>query len=391
MNDKLTQNNTFLIIGAGPAGLLMGIQLIKQGFNVQIVERQLKQLRPVCGEYLSPQGVEYLRKLDLYHTVKDFEPITGMDIFSSKGTKVKTSFPKKQFGLAINRLIFQERLAENFNALGGIVHYGNDLKKVNAFTDYYEVETSELVIKANYVIGADGRQSKLAKICDLKTAEPMHRKLALHCYLKPKFTLPNKGQMHILNDGSYIGINPISADEVNFSIVTTHDAIKNAKSLKDLINFWIEKSPALKNQFHLLQDEEIKTTSPLTRNTIDVAKDGIALIGDASGFIDPLTGEGITTAIKTTYILTEEIDKCSNISDAFKNYSDRRKKDFLEKEKLNRGFQKVIHSPTISEFIALGLNISENLRNTFIGVVGNIYSPTEGLRALFHLYLKERY
>lgn len=381
---------SYLIVGAGISGLVLGIRLRKMGLDAQIIERHGKQLRTICGEYLSPEGVDFLKSNDLTHVLNGFSPVEGMCLFSPKGEKVLTAFPGGKHGVAVNRQVFQERLLCEFESVGGKIHFDNALESISMDENFVDVTTNKLKVRADYIIGADGRQSKVAKLLGLDLGPALHRKLAIHCYLKPKKPLAPFGQMHILPNGSYIGINPISSEEVNFSIVADQEAVKEAGGPRELINFWLQ-TPALFEQFNLLTDEEIKTTSPITRNSIEITKKRAVLIGDASGFIDPLTGEGMTSAIKTACFLADEINKAANPELAFKKYAIKRRRSFAQKEKLNLTFQKIIASKFLTESIALFLNSSENIKNTFIAVVGNIYRPAQAVNILCKLYLNKRY
>jgi 2-polyprenyl-6-methoxyphenol hydroxylase-like FAD-dependent oxidoreductase len=381
---------TYLIIGAGPAGLVTGILLSRMGKRVQIIERFKEQQRNICGEYLSPQGVNILKELNLYQTIEQFQQTKGMSLFSTQGTQVLTTFPKNYYGISLNRKIFQNNLSDIFLSLGGKIHYDHQLEFIKTSKEGYEIKTNKSTFYGKFLIGADGRQSSVGRLLGFKTEAPKHKKLALHCYLKPKAPLSHFGQMHILPNGSYIGINPISPEEVNFSIVTSHHCVLAAGGEKELINFWIKKMPGLNNQFNPLVDEKIKATSPIGRRANDIRKGHALLIGDASGFIDPLTGEGMTTAIKTARILCDEIKKSSSPEIAFEHYEKRRRIDFKNKEKLNYGFQKIIQSNFLCEVIAQILGVSKRLADTFIGVVGNIYDPLEAIVVLIGLYLKQR-
>jgi 2-polyprenyl-6-methoxyphenol hydroxylase-like FAD-dependent oxidoreductase len=112
----------FLIIGAGPAGLIAGIHLAKLGIKAQIVDQHKQQIRPLCGEYLSPEGVNYIKRMGLDDCLDGFNHLLGMTIFSAGGIKVCTSFPENSYGLSLNREIFQTRLSKKFESLGGIIH-----------------------------------------------------------------------------------------------------------------------------------------------------------------------------------------------------------------------------------------------------------------------------
>lgn len=380
-----------MIIGAGPSGLIAGIGLLRRGHSVHILERLPQQSRTVCGEYLSPEGKEKLMALELGDVLDGFQPVKGMILFSPGGQKVETHFPEGKTGSSVNRHVFQQRLEKHFLKNGGIVNYDVQITGIEYKSHHFEVQTEQGTFTGNNLLGADGRQSTVSKLLGMKTLPPHHKRVALHCYLRPFSALAPFGQMHIFPDGSYIGINPINEGEVNFSLVTDHEAIKIAGGIKELLNFWIVKRTALREQFPLITSETIKTTSPITRQAIEIVQGKAALIGDASGFIDPLTGEGMTTAIKTTGLLLSEIDRDSDIEAAFRNYSHHRKNDFLEKEKLNIGFQGLIRSSTACETVAMCLNSSQRIRDTFIGVIGNIYSPTQGFNKILKGYLTERF
>lgn len=376
--ERSTSETDFLIVGAGPAGLIAGLLLLRQNFNVKIIERHHEQMRAVCGEYLSPEGRDHLITLGLENTLEGFEAIRGMILHSPAGQVVKTTFPMDKVGVALNREIFQKRLAELFLSAGGTIEYDKAV-------------TKEMLREARWVIGADGRKSQIAKLMNFKEGTPTEKRVALHCYLKPLTPLSRHGQMHILPDGSYVGINPISDSEVNFSLVTDQAVIKDAGGTKELLNFWIQNSDHLRAKFPLVTEEEIKSSFPIKRIALEVTKDNVVLIGDASGFIDPLTGEGITTAIKTARMLAGEIAISSSVEEAFRSYAVRRMNDFSEKEQLNYFFQKVIRYPGACEAIALVLNGSKKVRDTFIGVIGNIYSPSEALKTIFKDYLTARF
>ncbi|HXH75417.1 MAG TPA: NAD(P)/FAD-dependent oxidoreductase [Bacteriovoracaceae bacterium] len=387
MNNLTTH---FLIIGAGPAGLIAGIELQKLGHKVIILDRNKLQVRPVCGEFLSPEGMEQLETMNLGCTLEGFQSVKGMLLFSPLGRKIKTQFPLGRMGCSLNRGVFQERLVDAFCKSGGIIFYDSAIERIS-INKMVNVETKSGSYSSEWLIGADGRQSTVARLLNMRMTAPPLKRMALHCYLKPKLPLPLYGQMHILPDGSYVGINPIHQGEVNFSIVTSPAAITEAGGTKELINFWIGCRPQLSGQFHHLTDETIKTTSPISRTSLDIIGNKVALIGDASGFIDPLTGEGITTAIKSARLLAWQIAKAPSVDLGFINYATSRKQDFAQKERLNHGFQILIKSPLACEAVALALSISERVRNTFIGIVGNVYTPSQAMKIILSGYLTKRF
>lgn len=368
-----TSPSKFQIIGAGFAGLSLGIKLRELGHEVRISERLPAIPRQVCGEYLAPEGVKVVRELGLGFALKGFRPVLGMKLIAPNGGVVDTTFPERALGLSLNRQIVLERLAQKFKTLGGELHFA-------------ESDVSE---QFDYVIGADGRQSKTARYLGLDHHTIMDEKrVAVHCYLKALKPLERKGEMHIFGDGSYIGVNPISHDEVNVSIVLSANVLQQHSDAKAALNYYLTHSKRLSEIFAQVTNEEVRTAFPLGRKAGAIASARGCLIGDAAGFIDPLTGEGMTSALKTVKILVEELSQNTTVPAAFLIYARRRVQEFQEKESLNHAFQKIIRSTTLCNLIALILSRSERLRNTFIGVIGNVYTPKGAIKVMAKNYLE---
>jgi len=373
----------FTIVGAGLSGLTLGIELLRQNYKVLMLEKSKNQQRPICGEYLTPMGVQIVNDLHLEKHLTPFEVLNGMILVSPSGKRVETFFPEGRKGISLDRKKFQEDLKNVFELYGGVILFNIEINSIQYAQDQCTLKTTQGEYKTQWLIGADGRQSQTAKLSHLPSELPKQKKVALHCYLRPKNKLPRLGQMHILPKGQYIGINPINEEEVNFSLVTDYSQLKKFSSAKDLLNFWIHHQSNLSNQFDLITDQEIKTISPITRSAKRIAGPRVALIGDASGFIDPLTGEGMTTALATAQMLSKEIKKNKNIQEAFYAYEKRRKQEFIQKEFFNHILQNIIQFKNVCEVIALCLESSFKLRSIFIGVIGNIYGPKEALKKLF--------
>jgi menaquinone-9 beta-reductase len=383
MKKQNTNHYDFIIVGAGPAGLILGIELRRQNYTVLILEKQPEFSRTVCGEYLTPEGLQLLHELDLPINLNQYERLYGMQIFAPNHQKVVATFPEQKYGLSLNRLTFNRDLALYFEKLGGEIKFGQNIETIINHDHSHEVQTTTDHFQSLILIGADGRHSKVAKMMGYKSIHKRSHRIAIHCYLKPKQQLSRMGQMHILPDGSYIGIDPIKNNEVNFSIVTDGKKMKDYPSIKDYLNNWIMTMPSLSTQFNLLSHEEIKIVATINNTTDRIVGKNFALIGDASGFIDPLTGEGITNAIKTARLLSQAIkNNPLSITKALMAYQVERKTKYREKEKLNDILQVVIKYPSISNTIALILNSSQKIKSLFIGVIANIYNPKEALNRL---------
>ncbi len=380
------------IIGAGPAGNFTAYLLSKLGHDVSIYEQKSELKRRVCGEYLCPQGVELLKEYHLEESLlKGFEKLHGMVLNDVKNDRtIKAFFPKltKNYaGSSVNRKIFDDRLLELAQNTGVKVFLNHRLIKFNENKIWqltFEYESREITDEVDFLIAADGRNSFIAK--SLKHSPKIDTsRIALHCYIPRKKDIDLRlGEMHIFQDGSYCGLNPINQNEVNFSIVCDSSQIKNKHSMLELMNQKIRESNRLKEMFQPIEaNVEIKTSSPLSHKNSVIAYKNLAYVGDASGFIDPLTGEGIYNALLSGHLLSEAMINSKDLETALLKYKNAKIKVHFQKKILNTIFQTVIRNPKVVTFISLILQTNQDRANVFIGIIGNIFSPIEGILRMF--------
>ncbi len=381
------------IIGAGPSGTFSAYLLSSLGHEIHLFEKKSALTRRVCGEYLCPMGVDILK----YHGVKkqvlkDFLNLNGMILNDVKNNRViKALFPQifhSSLGISVNRKIFDERLLQL--ALERNVNYysGHQLLKINTTKNGYALEfeqtqknnkNSKFDFECDFLIAADGRNSYVARLLKHSSKINLDR-IALHTYLPRKNEIGLRlGEMHIFKDGSYCGLNPINDDEVNFSIVCDSKNVENKNLILEYMNAKINESDRLKLLFEpITKIENIKTSSPLTHKNSFIAGGNLAYVGDAAGFIDPLTGEGIYNALLSANLLYNALVNHDDLNASLKDYKYNKRKIQFQKYILNTAFQFIIKKPYLVSFISKYLAKNENRANTFIGIIGNIFTPLEG-------------
>jgi len=379
------------IVGAGPSGALMAYLLSKQGHNVYLLERRLQTERKVCGEYLCPKGVELLEQLNLFKTVgATFEPLYGMVLVSPENVSIPAFFPRpdgSERGLSVNRQVFDQKLLDL--AVSSGIEFLNDTTVTKTFqleSGKWQVETDSGIFKFDLLIAADGRQSRighqLGHIKEINT-----RRAALHCFLPRKTERGSRmGEMHIFGNESYCGLDPVKDDEVNFSIVCNSERLKREKPLQ-IINETIKNSKRLSAMFDLLDEHvEIRIVTCLKNKNDFVAGNNLAYIGDAAGFIDPLTGEGIYNALLSSKLLADCMENAHDLSTALSLYKKTKRKLSFQKTLLNHFFQYLIRRTTLVNLTASFLQKSQLRANNFIGIIGNIHSPAKGICKMLFNY-----
>ena len=375
------------IIGAGPAGAITAYLLAQKGYSVTLLERKKEVERKVCGEYLCPEGVNLLSKLGLLDRLcQGFDELNGMILVSPTDVVVPSYFPqvkehKKEKGLSLNRKIFDQNLLNL--AIESGVKFLSDKTIVHvsqAASGKWIIGDAEEKLEFDLLIVADGRQSKIGHaLGHIRSIDT--KRAAIHCYLPRKISRGVRlGEMHILNESSYCGLDPVSDDEVNFSIVCDSARLKQ-ESAQQIINKSISGSKRLSAMFDLLEEDkkyEIKIVSSLKNKNDYIAGNNMAYVGDAAGFIDPLTGEGIYNALLSGHLLVSSLLESQNIDQALSLYKKKKKKISFQKNVLNHFFQFLIRKPLLVNLTAGYLKKSPARASVFIGIIGNIHGPIAG-------------
>lgn len=377
------------IIGAGPAGSLLAYKLRSRGLKILLLDRLAAPKRKVCGEYLCPLGVNLLKSEGLYDRILGhFPKLNGMIIHSAKGTVVDTNFPE-HFGISVDREEFDKNLLNLAAETGVDLRTGVDVLSFSPHADFWRLETSSGPFLTRMMVGADGRNSIVSKTLG-NDLEIKKRRVALHIFAYNVKTKNNrKGEMHLFPSGAYIGINPIDDSEINFSLVLDADELKKLGGPLKAMNHYIGQSNELLERFGLLDSTaKIGAAYPIQHRTKSlVPRRHITLVGDAAGFVDPLTGEGMYYALLSASLLADCLlaDLQSNLNftqGALDRYSKAYKGRLREKVLLNRGFQWLIQRPRLIEMVANFLLVKKLRADIFIGIIGNIYSPFSGFLKL---------
>lgn len=370
-----------IIIGGGPSGAFTAYRLAHAGWKTLVLERHREMPRKVCGEYLCPKGADLLYEEFGAEIDALALPVFGMTIFSPQGQRVVTHFPKNGRGFSINRQRLDRFLMEKARESGVEIRMGSPLNDIQPNGDEWLVSSGTKTFRARNVIGADGRSSRVSKLF-FNDNESHAKRLAAHTLVNATSVNGRFGEMHLFSDGSYIGVNPVGPLETNLSLVSDAEKIQDLGGLSKALRHYVEKSESLSQRFaKTLESAEVSAAFPiqhLTRSVTPAPR--IFLVGDAAGFVDPLTGEGIYNALVSALLLTDSLIKSP--ADAEIIFSKSYVKLLSGKKRLNLGFQWILRRPSLIESIARFLLQNQRRADTFIGIVGNIYSPGAGLLKL---------
>lgn len=301
-----------LIVGAGPAGAVAAIVLARAGARVRLIDRAAFPRDKLCGDTINPGTLGLLRRLGLADGVEARAlPIDGMIVTGEGGIAVEGRYPRDQRGLAISRRDFDAMLLEQAVAAGAA------FECVAAREAWVDGAASAPVIRgivagngarhqlpAKVVVAADGRRSAITFGLRLARHPPRPKRWAIGAYFEDPIR-STFGEMHIRR-GRYIGVAPLGSGISNVCLVLPWSgmgrAVPAACDFRDppgLLRNAIAAEPVLRNRFG--GRAPLRTPIMLGPLAVDVVRDditGLLLAGDAAGFIDPMTGDGLRFAVR---------------------------------------------------------------------------------------------
>jgi flavin-dependent dehydrogenase len=228
--------------------------------------------------------------LDLPHS-----KLSSVEYIAIDGRKVTVHLPSgADCEISVKRSLFDNLLLNRARNLGAEIREQTTATGLNRNSGW-EIETaSGQTFHAQILIGADGRNSTVARLCNL-LPHPTRERVALQAHVPLPRDFGNRVVLQFLPEG-YSGQAPVNENELNLCLVGTPPTISKLRK-------WAER------QFQLRADQPWRTITPLTRSPIPSAHQNLFLIGDAGRVVEPFTGEGIYYALRSGELVATAIAK----------------------------------------------------------------------------------
>ncbi len=281
-----------LIIGGGPAGLAAAIALRQRGLACTVVEARAPGIDKACGEGLMPDALGSLAALGVAISAADGHPFRGIR-FANQRDRVAASFPNG-IGIGVRRPHLHNLLRQRAEATGATILWESRVKLI----DCNSALINGTPIRYRWLIGADGHASSVRRWAGLDRVrtETVRYGIRRHYHLHP---WTDHVEVHWGRSGQFY-VTPVAEDCVGIVYMT-----RDAKSLRhDALSDFPELAERLAGaQIASFERGAASANRKLRR----VAKANIALIGDASGSVDALTGEGLAMTFRQALALADAL------------------------------------------------------------------------------------
>lgn len=279
-----------VIVGGGPVGLVTAIHGALAGLQVVVLEARSPQdntLDKACGEGLMPAGLAHLRDIGV-----DIDPAGchafGGIVWQEGEVRAEGRFPHGQ-GLGVRRLTLSRALRERAQALGVDLRDGVRAQSLDGGV----VQSTQGPVSGRLIVGADGLHSRVRKWAGLHAGVGPRKRFGLRRHVR---MTPWTDQVEVyLEDGVECYLTPAGPDQVGVAFLWSGS--------KERFESLLARFPQVAERIAgAPQCSPDRGSGPLHQKTHSVLGElggtPVALVGDAAGYLDACTGEGLSLGFK---------------------------------------------------------------------------------------------
>lgn len=294
----MTSEAHVVVVGGGPAGLATALGARLAGLEVTVLERFRPTLDKACGEGLMPDAAAHLKSLGVELGPGEAAPFRGIR-YVDGDVVAEGTFPGAG-GLGVRRLALHQALVRRAEEAGVNLLWGTGARGLvpGEGGGYAGVKTDGGPIRARWIVGADGLLSKVRRWAGLeKEPGALHRFGVRRHYARAPWI--DMVEVH-WGPGCEAYVTPAGPDLIGVAMLWSGEKL----GFDDLLG----RFPALRERLAGAPvASRDRGAGPLHQRVRSVQRHNLALVGDAAGYVDAITGEGLAVALHQSAALVEAL------------------------------------------------------------------------------------
>jgi 2-polyprenyl-6-methoxyphenol hydroxylase-like FAD-dependent oxidoreductase len=377
-----------VVAGGGPAGAACALALARAGLAVTLIERAAFPRRKVCGEYLNAGAVAALDRLGMLPAVRARAyPLRGVRLMPAHASTVELPF--EHASLSCERALLDATLLDAAIAAGvtvvrgrvtGVLREGARIAGVTLRDD----EGRPAEVRARWTVGADGCGSVVAREAGLTRRTWKRPRFAIGGHYTGFGAFDGFIEMYV-GGGAYFALNPLGPDRTNVMVVV---AKRQLEAWSRFVDRGIAgKAAELAHGRRSFDGAELDgpraAVGPLAHDVRAPIAPGLVLAGDAAGFLNPFTGQGVFLALTSAEtaaaaIVASARDRAGEAA-AFARFATVRAADFADRRRVSGLVSTLVDLPPLARRAAARLARSPQLAATLVDALAGVRAPNNAL------------
>jgi flavin-dependent dehydrogenase len=285
-----TDSTDVFVIGGGPAGLAAAIAARRRGLAVTVADRSRPPIDKACGEGIMPDGVAAARALGISLEMADARPFRGIR-FCERDLAVEAPFPQGA-GFGIRRTTLHELMVKRAAQAGVRMLWGVEVSGM----ERDGVRVAGELKRARWIVGADGGNSVARRWAGLDDSVHLSRRYGFRRH----YRIAPWGDFMELHwgDGFQLYLTPVGHNEVCLVAISSDHRLR--------LDAVLPRFPELARRLGAAGEvsSDLGGVSA-SRRLARVCRGNVALVGDASGSVDAITGEGLCLLFRQAVALAD--------------------------------------------------------------------------------------
>ena len=384
------------IVGGGPAGAVLATHLAKRGRAVVLLERSPAYRWRACGVFSSPASADGLRAAGLEEETlaSVVRPAPAMRLETASGTQVRLTYGDDGSlaapAVSFDRAALDPALLALARRAGADVRLGAAAARVEPGRIVTRDADGETAVEARVVVGADGIRSTVARAFGVGRSPLLGDRVGLTFHVAdPGPAAPRDARMIQFHDG-YVGLAPVPGARVNVGIVLGRSWASRlredgAERTVEAVLAAIPPAPDDPVDWRAAERcDPIEGAAPLGHRVARRHGSGWVLVGDAAGFLDPFTGEGLHRALVSARLAAAAIERhLDGDADGLAAYDRAMTARFRSKDALSLLVLAFLARPMLFDYAARRLAGRNRVRETMGLVMGDLVPASRALDPRF--------